>query len=46
MPEQELKEKREMEALDYGMIVLMIIGGIIILIGFIKGLGAEPWTGM
>ncbi|MBW1666570.1 MAG: hypothetical protein JRI79_08665 [Deltaproteobacteria bacterium] len=43
---EEEKEKREMEALDYGMIILMIIGTIIIAIGFIKGLVWQPWTGM
>jgi hypothetical protein len=43
---KEVKEKREMEVLDWGMIVLIIIGTIIIAIGFFKGLGMEPWTGM
>ncbi len=43
---EEKKEKREMEALDYGMFVLWIVGTIVILIGFIKGLTWTPWTGM
>jgi len=45
MEQPKKKEKREMEALDYGMFVIWIVGGIVILIGFIKGFTWIPWTG-
>lgn len=46
MVQEPKEEKREIEALDWAMIALMVIGAIIIFYGFFKGLAMEPWTGM
>jgi len=43
---EKVKEKREIEPMDWCMIAFFVIGTIVIAYAFFKGLFMVPWTGM